>query len=67
MADFLEHPDPASAQETQTKPKKPISMHENIPVWVDCCCCEAEPYWLALAEEQNPELYGSEGKGELEE
>jgi hypothetical protein len=27
-------------------PKKPISMHEGIPVWYDCCSCEAEPYWL---------------------
>jgi hypothetical protein len=21
-------------------------MHEDIPVWHDCCSCEAEPYWL---------------------
>lgn len=32
--------------------KKPISMHEDVPVWADCCSCEAEPYWQALAEKQ---------------
>lgn len=21
-------------------------MHTNVPVWYDCCSCEAEPYWL---------------------
>lgn len=42
------------ASNTQTgsaaAPKKPakssISMHDNVPVWHDCCCCEAEPYWV---------------------
>jgi len=33
--------------------KKSISMHEDVPVWADCCSCEAEPYWQALADEQN--------------
>ena len=28
-----------------------ISMHEGIAVWCDCCSCEAEPYWQAVAEE----------------
>ena len=23
-----------------------MSMHENVPVWYDCCSCEAEPYWV---------------------
>jgi hypothetical protein len=30
----------------QVDKEKPISMHEDIPVWYDCCSCEAEPYWL---------------------
>jgi hypothetical protein len=30
----------------QVEKEKPISMHEDIPVWYDCCSCEAEPYWL---------------------
>jgi hypothetical protein len=30
----------------QAKQEKSISMHEDIPVWYDCCSCEAEPYWL---------------------
>jgi hypothetical protein len=21
-------------------------MHEDVPVWYDCCSCEAEPYWV---------------------
>jgi len=29
---------------------KPISMHENVPVWYDCCSCEVEPYWLDAME-----------------
>jgi hypothetical protein len=31
--------------------KKRLSMHEGIAVWVDCCSCAAEPYWLEVAEE----------------
>ena len=23
-----------------------LSMHEDVPVWYDCCSCEAEPYWV---------------------
>ena len=26
--------------------KASLSMHDNVPVWYDCCSCEAEPYWL---------------------
>jgi hypothetical protein len=27
-------------------------MHDNVPVWSDpCCSCEAEPYWLAVADD----------------
>ena len=28
-----------------------LSMHEDVPVWYDCCSCEAEPYWAELAEQ----------------
>jgi hypothetical protein len=28
--------------------RKKISMHEDVPVWYDCCSCEAEPYWFEL-------------------
>jgi len=31
--------------------EKSISMHADVPVWHDCCCCEAEPYWLEAMEE----------------
>ena len=36
----------AAAGLKTTEPRKTISMHEDIPVWYDCCTCEAEPYWL---------------------
>ena len=36
--------------------KKPISMHEDVPVWHDCCCCEAEPRWVAVADELGIDL-----------
>lgn len=28
-----------------------LSMHHGIAVWCDCCSCEAEPYWVAVADE----------------
>jgi len=31
---------------SQSAEKKSPSMHDDIPVWYDCCSCEAEPYWL---------------------
>lgn len=37
------------AQQTQPAEggaNKSLSMHADIPVWYDCCSCEAEPYWL---------------------
>lgn len=42
----------ADTNPATTRPrKKRISMHEGIGVWCDCCSCEAEPRWAALAEE----------------
>ena len=32
------------------------SMHDGIAVWCDCCSCEAEPYWVAVAEEMGIDL-----------
>ena len=29
-----------------------ISMHDGIPVWYDCCSCEAEPYWAEAMQHQ---------------
>ena len=34
------------AADSARKVKKSLSMHEDVPVWYDCCSCEAEPYWL---------------------
>jgi hypothetical protein len=37
-------------------------MHEDVPVWYDCCSCQAEPYWLEAAAEAGsaPEADGEE-------
>ena len=29
-----------------------LSMHDDIPVWYDCCSCEMEPYWREAMESQ---------------
>lgn len=33
-----------------------MSMHEGIADWCDCCVCEAEPYWLEVAEEMGIDM-----------
>ena len=43
-------------------PKKTISMHEDIPVWYDCCSCEAEPYWLEAMALELPDQKDSKGR-----
>lgn len=35
---------------------RPISMHEGIAVWCDCCSCEIEPYWAEVAAEMGVDL-----------
>lgn len=43
--------------------KKPdaLSMHADVPVWADCCSCEAEPYWTAEGDEPEEERAGGLG------
>lgn len=38
-----------------TRTSNSLSMHTDVPVWYDCCSCEAEPYWIELVgrEEKN--------------
>jgi hypothetical protein len=43
---------------TRGRNKKSLSMHEGIAVWCDCCSCEAEPYWVEVAEELGIDLGG---------
>ena len=38
------------------QPKRSKSMHDGVPVWCDCCSCEAEPYWVAVGEEMGIDL-----------
>lgn len=33
-------------RQTSSRKNKSLSMHEGVPIWYDCCSCEAEPYWL---------------------
>jgi hypothetical protein len=40
--------------------KKSISMHADVPVWYDCCSCEAEPYWQQAMEEAEQKQENSE-------
>ena len=35
----------STATATGGKPGDSLSMHADVPVWCDCCSCEAEPYW----------------------
>lgn len=30
------------------------SMHDGVPVWYDCCSCEAEPYWVESGADAGP-------------
>jgi hypothetical protein len=39
------HTRPASDADAERR-QKPLSMHDDVQVWDDCCSCEAEPYWL---------------------
>lgn len=58
MSDSPVEPETGVMQEAPTKPhRKSISMHEGVPVWHDCCCCEAEPYWAELADEMGIDLH----------
>ena len=36
--------------------RRRLSMHEGIASWCDCCTCEAEPYWVAVAAELGIDL-----------
>ena len=46
------HPDRPAHDTPAPRPaeRRPArSMHEDVPVWYDCCSCQAEPYWLEAA------------------
>ncbi len=45
-----------SGDEQKQGKRKRANMHEGIAVWCDCCSCEAEPYWAAVAEELGIDL-----------
>lgn len=37
------------------RPDRPLSMHEDVELWCDCCSCEAEPRWQWVEEEMEAE------------
>jgi hypothetical protein len=45
-----------AAAPLETRRRKRVSMHDGIGVWCDCCSCEAEPRWVAVAEELGIDL-----------
>ena len=55
---------PATRRARKKRPH--TSMHEGIAVWCDCCSCEAEPYWQAVAGELGIDL-GSDYEDEDED
>jgi len=42
--------------DSKAQSRSSISMHEGIAVWCDCCSCEVEPYWQAVADELGIDL-----------
>ncbi len=53
-------PDPTSASD---KPATADSMHDNVETWEDCCVCEPEPRWQALADELEAGTPGENQEG----
>lgn len=52
----LPPPDPLRQESLGAAGGRRLSMHEGIAAWCDCCTCEAEPYWVAVAEELGIDL-----------
>ena len=59
MTDTRKSPD---SDPENKKRKKSISMHDDVPVWYDCCSCEAEPYWEEMMQKPNTEEKGKRTK-----
>ncbi len=47
--------DADSPPEARRAARSAKSMHEDVPVWCDCCSCEAEPYWIEAMEGSAPD------------
>ena len=56
MKFFSKAPADRVQQQTKRPAPKSLSMHDNVPVWYDCCSCEAEPYWEeAMEQDESPD------------
>lgn len=48
--------EPETKGEAPQKRRTSLSMHEGKAIWCDCCSCEAEERWAALAGEMGIDL-----------
>lgn len=51
VPDNNENAEVSTGQAETGNKKKSLSMHDDVPVWCDCCSCEAEPYWIEMMAE----------------
>jgi len=40
-----------AASAASIPPRHVVTMHDDVPLWCDTCCCEPEPRWQRVAEE----------------
>lgn len=60
MSSSEAHDDTKRESSAAGQPAGARSMHDNVETWEDCCVCEPEPRWQALAEELEQESSPSE-------
>jgi len=41
----------AASAATPPRRRRVTTMHDDVPLWCDTCCCEPEPRWQRVAEE----------------
>ena len=63
---YRQPPAPADNGKKRAKSGMSLSMHDGIGVWCDCCSCEAEERWAALADEMGIDLSDYEEQPEAE-
>ena len=51
MVEKKQVPTHSQTEKELVAPQDKMSMHEGIANWCDCCVCEAEPYWMDVADE----------------
>lgn len=51
MVEKKQVPTHSQTEKELAAPQVKMSMHEGVANWCDCCVCEAEPYWMDVADE----------------